>query len=56
MYLPAPQRFKQSFVASEFYAPLSIASFFVAFALGQLLRGPLSDKFGREKRFYLPAR
>lgn len=48
MYLPAPQRLKQSFVASEFYAQLSVASFFVAFALGQLLRGPLSDKFGRE--------
>ena len=48
MYLPAPQRLKQSFVASEFYAPLSIASFFVAFALEQLSCGPLSDKFDRE--------
>jgi len=56
MYLPAPQRLKQSFAASEFYASLSIAIFFVAFALGRLLRGPLSDKFGREKRFYLRAR
>ena len=56
MYLPALQRLKQSFATSEFYAQLSIASFFVAFAPGQLLRGPLSDKFGRKKRFYLRAR
>lgn len=47
MYLPAPQRLKQSFAASEFYAQLSIASFFVAFALEQLSCGPLSDKFDR---------
>ena len=47
MYLPAPQRLKQSFAASEFYAQLSIASFFVAFALGQLVYRPLSDKFSR---------
>lgn len=38
MYLPALERLKQSFAAS----------FFVAFALGRLLRGPLSDKFDRE--------
>ena len=48
MYLPVLERVKQSFATSEFYAQLSVASFFVAFALGQLLRGPLSDKFGRE--------
>lgn len=48
MYLPAPQRLKQSFATSEFYAQLSVASFFVAFALGQFVYGPLSDKFGCE--------
>ena len=52
MYLPALERVKQSFAASEFYAQLSVASFFVAFALGQLLYGPLSDKFGRKKPLY----
>lgn len=48
MYLPALERLKQSFAASEFYAPLSIASFFVAFAPGELVYGPLSYKFGRK--------
>lgn len=48
MYLPALERLKQSFAASEFCAQLSVASFFVAFALGRLFCGPLSDKFGRE--------
>ena len=52
MYLPALERVRQSFATSEFYAQLSVASFFVAFALGQLLYGPLSDKFGRKKPLY----
>ena len=52
MYLPALERVKQSFATSEFYAQLSVASFFVAFALGQLVYGPLSDKFGRKKPLY----
>ena len=52
MYLPALERVRQSFATSEFYAQLSVASFFVAFALGQLVYGPLSDKFGRKKPLY----
>ena len=52
MYLPALERVKQGFATSEFYAQLSVASFFVAFALGQLVYGPLSDKFGRKKPLY----
>ena len=52
MYLPALERVKQSFATSEFYTQLSVASFFVAFALGQLVYGPLSDKFGRKKPLY----
>ena len=48
MYLPALKRVKQSFATSEFYTQLSVASFFIAFALGQLVYGPLSDKFGRK--------
>ena len=52
MYLPALERVKQSFATSELYAQLSVASFFVAFALGQLVYGPLSDKFGRKKPLY----
>lgn len=49
MYLPALPKVSESFKVSDAYAQLSIASFFVAFALGQLIYGPLSDVFGRKK-------
>lgn len=48
MYLPALSQVKQSFETSEFLTQLSLASFFIAFALGQLIYGPLSDIFGRK--------
>ncbi|EMX7414383.1 multidrug effflux MFS transporter [Campylobacter upsaliensis] len=48
MYLPALSQVKQSFETSEFLTQLSLASFFIAFALGQLIYGPLSDVFGRK--------
>ena len=52
MYLPALEKVKANFATSEFYTQLSVASFFIAFALGQLVYGPLSDKFGRKKPLY----
>ncbi len=48
MYLPALSYVKQSFQTDSFLIQLSIASFFIAFALGQLIYGPLSDIFGRK--------
>ncbi|HDZ4222787.1 TPA: multidrug effflux MFS transporter [Campylobacter jejuni] len=48
MYLPALSHVKQSFQTNSFLTQLSIASFFIAFALGQLIYGPLSDIFGRK--------
>ncbi|WP_267525554.1 multidrug effflux MFS transporter [Campylobacter sp. MG1] len=48
MYLPALSAVQQSFNTSEFYTQLSIASFFIAFAFGQLIYGPLSDVYGRK--------
>lgn len=48
MYLPALSHVQSSFLASEFLTQLSLASFFIAFALGQLIYGPLSDTFGRK--------
>ncbi|ELB7666934.1 multidrug effflux MFS transporter [Campylobacter upsaliensis] len=48
MYLPALSQVKQSFETSEFLTQFSLASFFIAFALGQLIYGPLSDVFGRK--------
>lgn len=49
MYLPALPKVQHSFATSEFLTQLSLASFFIAFALGQLIYGPLSDVFGRKK-------
>lgn len=48
MYLPALKIVQDSFNTNEFYTQLSIASFFIAFALGQLVYGPLSDVYGRK--------
>ncbi|MBZ7928056.1 multidrug effflux MFS transporter [Campylobacter molothri] len=48
MYLPALSHVQQSFQTSSFLTQLSLASFFIAFALGQLIYGPLSDVFGRK--------
>lgn len=52
MYLPALSKVQESFQTSEFYTQLSLSSFFIAFALGQLIYGPLSDIFGRKKPLY----
>ncbi|MCX2683366.1 multidrug effflux MFS transporter [Campylobacter sp. MIT 21-1685] len=49
MYLPALSSVEQSFKTNSFLTQLSLASFFAAFALGQLIYGPLSDIFGRKK-------
>ena len=49
MYLPALAHVQEAFATSEFFTQLSLASFFIAFALGQLIYGPLSDFFGRKK-------
>ncbi|RTI62711.1 Bcr/CflA family drug resistance efflux transporter [Campylobacter jejuni] len=48
MYLPALSHVEQSFQTNSFLTQLSLASFFIAFALGQLIYGPLSDIFGRK--------
>lgn len=49
MYLPALSHVQESFKTSPFLTQLSLASFFIAFSLGQLIYGPLSDIFGRKK-------
>ncbi|MFQ6342843.1 multidrug effflux MFS transporter [Campylobacter sp. VTCC 70190] len=48
MYLPALASVQESFQTNSFLTQLSLASFFTAFALGQLIYGPLSDIFGRK--------
>ena len=47
MYLPAFASIAADFAVSTARVELSLASFFVGLALGQLLHGSLSDRFGR---------
>lgn len=49
MYLAALNHVQESFSTNPFLTQLSLASFFIAFAFGQLIYGPLSDIFGRKK-------
>lgn len=53
MYLPALGEVQRSFTTTPFYAQLSLAIFFIAFAFGQLIYGPLSDVYGRKKPLYI---
>ncbi|OCX43031.1 Bcr/CflA family drug resistance efflux transporter [Campylobacter ornithocola] len=53
MYLPALNEVEKSFQTNSFYTQLSLASFFIAFSLGQLFYGPLSDVYGRKKPLYI---
>lgn len=49
MYLPGLPALQSYFSADAAGVQLSLASFFVGLALGQLLYGPLSDRFGRRR-------
>lgn len=53
MYLPSIPAMAQSFGSSEGAVQLSLMTFFVGLMLGQLVYGPLSDKFGRKPLIYL---
>src|SRR5436309_15562894 len=46
--LPAFPRIGASLDVSSQELGLTLSSFFLAFALGQLVAGPLSDRFGRK--------
>src|SRR5690606_26242542 len=49
MYLPAFETIAKDFSTSIEHIQLSLTSFFVGIAFGQLVYGPLLDKFGRKK-------
>lgn len=51
-YLPAVPEIAGHFKTSAATLSLSLSAFFVGFALGQLLYGPLLDRFGRKKPLY----
>lgn len=48
-YLPALPTLEKVFAATSTEVQLTLASFFVAFALGQAFYGPVSDRFGRRR-------
>jgi Arabinose efflux permease len=53
MYLPSIPAMATSLGSSEGAIQLSLMTFFVGLMLGQLMYGPLSDKFGRKPLIYL---
>jgi DHA1 family bicyclomycin/chloramphenicol resistance-like MFS transporter len=53
MYLPGFPAIAKSFHTTTAQVSLSLSSFFVGISLGQLLYGPLLDRFGRKKPLYV---
>ncbi len=49
IYLPALPMLRQALAADEAQTLLTLSAFFVGFGAGQLLLGPLSDRFGRKR-------
>lgn len=52
MYLPAFSKIAEDFHTTTARVSLSITSYFFGFAFGQLIYGPLLDRFGRKKPLY----
>jgi MFS transporter, DHA1 family, multidrug resistance protein len=48
IYLPALPMLRQTLAADEAQTPFTLSAFFIGFGGGQLLFGPLSDRFGRK--------
>lgn len=53
IYLASMPTIQQQFHASSTDIQLTLSLFFVCFAIGQLVWGPLSDKFGRKPIIYV---
>jgi DHA1 family bicyclomycin/chloramphenicol resistance-like MFS transporter len=53
MYLPGFPAIAKSFHTTTAQVSISLSSFFVGIALGQLLYGPLLDRFGRKNPLYV---
>src|SRR5215469_5233357 len=53
MYLPALPTLQRYFQTTEGEVQLTLASFFLGFALGQSLYGPVADRFGRKPPIYV---
>lgn len=53
MYLPAMPQLEQVFHASASAVESTMVTFLIGFALGQLLYGPMTDRFGRKPPLYV---
>ena len=53
MYLPAFPKIASDFNTSIQNVALSVSTYFLGFAIGQILYGPLLDRFGRKKPLYI---
>lgn len=53
MYLPAFARIAAEFKTTTSDISLSLSTYFIGFALGQVLYGPLLDRFGRKRPIYI---
>lgn len=53
LYLPAFTSIAQYFDTTTSRITLSVTSYFIGMALGQILYGPLLDRFGRKKPLYV---
>jgi DHA1 family bicyclomycin/chloramphenicol resistance-like MFS transporter len=53
MYLPGFPAIAESFHTTTAQVSVSLSSFFIGLAAGQLLYGPLLDRFGRKKPLYV---
>src|SRR5882757_2549658 len=52
MYLPAFSRIAHELGTTTSAISLSLSTYFIGFALGQILYGPLLDRFGRKRPLY----
>ena len=52
MYLPAFSPIASNFKTTTSVISLSLSSYFIGFAVGQILYGPLLDRFGRKRPLY----
>jgi DHA1 family bicyclomycin/chloramphenicol resistance-like MFS transporter len=52
MYLPAFSQIAEDFGTTPARVSLSVTSYFIGLAIGQMIYGPLLDRFGRKKPLY----
>src|SRR3569833_100313 len=53
MYLPAFQDIAKALNTTTSRVDLSLSSYFIGLAVGQLIYGPLMDRFGRKRPLYV---